>query len=81
VVWLLRFRRPQTLMPSGGYPPVQHDGIPEKGVLIYIKASLSGDEDDYPQLPMAMRRSIRRVCRAEAVTSPDGLGKRPGVTE
>jgi hypothetical protein len=29
------------------YPPV-HDGGPrEKGVLVYIKASLSGDENDY----------------------------------
>jgi hypothetical protein len=30
------------------YPPVQDDaGLREKGVLVYIKASLSGDENDY----------------------------------
>jgi len=29
------------------YPPVKDGGLREKGVLVYIKSSLSGDENDY----------------------------------
>jgi hypothetical protein len=41
-----RRKRPQALGLIS-YPPLQDGGPREKGVLVYIKASLSGDENDY----------------------------------
>jgi hypothetical protein len=38
---------PHVALGSISYPPLTADGEREKGVLIYIKASLSGDENDY----------------------------------
>ena len=38
---------PHVALGSISYPPVTAGGEREKGVLIYIKASLSGDESDY----------------------------------
>jgi hypothetical protein len=38
---------PHVALGSISYPPLQKDGAREKGALIYIKASLSGDESDY----------------------------------
>ena len=29
------------------YPPLVDDGPPERGILVYIKASFTGDENDY----------------------------------
>ena len=38
---------PHVALGSISYPPLEKDGAREKGALIYIKASLSGDESDY----------------------------------
>jgi hypothetical protein len=38
---------PHVALGSISYPPLTSGGEREKGVLIYIKASLSGDESDY----------------------------------
>jgi hypothetical protein len=38
---------PHVALGSISYPPLTEGGEREKGVLIYIKASLSGDESDY----------------------------------
>jgi hypothetical protein len=40
-------RGPHVALGSISYPPLENDGAREKGALIYIKASLSGDESDY----------------------------------
>jgi hypothetical protein len=40
-------RGPHVALGSISYPPLEKDGAREKGALIYIKASLSGDESDY----------------------------------
>ena len=56
------------------YPPVPNSGSPrEKGVLIYVKASLSGDENDYVLAYKTAHESFPHETTADQLFSEEQL--------
>ncbi|MGO7055972.1 hypothetical protein ACC739_29855 [Rhizobium ruizarguesonis] len=65
------FDRPHAAIGIIGYPPLENGGGREKGVLIYLKSSLSGDENDYVLSYAAAHKQFPHETTADQLFSEE----------